>query len=414
MADRTIIHADMNNCYASIEMLHHPKLRGHPVAVGGSVEQRHGIILARNYEARPFGIKVGQALWQARQLCPKLIIVPPDYGKYLRYSRLFRNILSDYSPQVEAFGLDECWTDISGVAKGDNGGQVIADEIRERVKSELGVTVSVGVSYNKIFAKLGSDIKKPDATTVITDVNYRDVVWPLPASDLLGVGGATGKKLSLYGIHTIGEIANTDPALLKSWLGQWGLYLFYYSNGLDTSPVAETGEAGIIKSVGNSTTCPRDIENDEDAQIVFQNLSESVAERMRELGFQAKTVEMSLRRNDLSGFIRQITLKQPTHISIELCAAAMELLRRNHNWELPLRSIGIRGTNLVPICSTRQLSLFTDDIRRDKLEKLEFAIDTIRQRHGHFSIDRALLRLDDKLGKLNPKEDHVIHPVGYL
>jgi len=384
----------MNNCYASIEMLHHPKLRGHPIAVGGSVEQRHGIILARNYEARPFGIKVGQALWQARQLCPKLIIVPPDYEKYLRFSRLFREILADYSPQVEPFGLDESWADISGIVKHYGSGQIVADEIRERVKFELGITVSVGVSYNKIFAKLGSDIKKPDATTVITEDNYKDVVWSLPAADLLGVGGQTNKKLQLYGIHTIGDIANADPNLLKSWLHKWGLFLYYYSNGWDTSPVAETGSVSVIKSVGNSTTCPRDIENDEDAHIVFQNLSESVAERMREIGFQARTVEISIRRNDLSGCTRQVTLKQPTHISTELCSAAMELLRKNHRWELPLRSIGVRGANLVPMNQTRQLSLFADEIKRDKLEKIEFAIDTIRQRHGHYAIDRALLRLE--------------------
>ena len=414
MSGRTILHADMNNCYASIEMLHHPKLRGHPVAVGGSVEQRHGIILARNYEARPYGIKVGQALWEARQKCPGLIIVPPDYGKYLRYSRLFRKILSDYSPQVEPFGLDEAWADVSGIERHGGDGQVIADEIRERVKFELGVTVSVGVSYNKIFSKLGSDIKKPDATTVITEENYKDVVWPLPAADLLGVGHATKAKLQRYGINTIGDIATTDPMFLKGWLGKWGLFLHTYANGLDSSPVVETGEEGVVKSIGNSTTCPRDIENQADAHIVFQNLAESVAERMRELGLQAKTVEISVRRSDLSGFVRQRTLKQPTHISTELCAEALILLRANYKWELPLRSIGIRGSGLVPIGDVRQLSIFEDEIRRDRRETLEFTIDTIRHRYGHYAIDRALLHLDAKLGKLNPKEEHVIHPIGYL
>ena len=414
MNGRIILHADMNNCYASIEMLHHPKLRGHPVAVGGSVESRHGIILARNYEARPYGVKVGQALWQARQLCPGLIIVPPDYDKYLRYSRLFRAILSDYSPQVEPFGLDESWADVTGAACHGGNGQAIADEIRERVKLELGVTVSVGVSYNKIFAKLGSDIKKPDATTVITERNYRDVVWPLPAADLLGVGRATQAKLRRYGIDTIGDLATTDAKILQSWFGKWGLFLYAYSNGLDSSPVVYSGEASVIKSVGNSSTCPRDLENDADAHIVFQNLAESVAERMRDLGLQARTVEISLRRNDLSGFIRQATLKQPTHISTELCAAAMQLLRANYTWELPLRSIGIRGANLVPMGGARQLSFFEDEQRRDRREKLEFTIDAIRRRYGHYAIDRALLHTDAKLGKLNPKDEHVIHPVGYL
>ena len=408
---RTILHADMNNCYASIEILHHPKLRGLPIAVGGSVEDRHGIILARSYEARSNGVKVGQALWQARQLCPCLIILPPDYGKYIRFSRMFRAILSDYSPQVEPFGLDESWVDVT---KHGGSGAGIADEIRNRVKDELGVTVSIGVSWNKIFAKLGSDLNKPDATTVITEGNYREVVWPLPAADLLGVGRATQSKLFKYGIRTIGDIASCDPGYLKSWFGKWGLFLYSYANGHDSSPVSEAGDEAVVKSVGNSSTCPRDLENDEDARIVFQNLAESVAERMRELGLQARTVEISLRRNDLAMFTRQKTLARPTHISTELCAAAMQLLRANYGWELPLRSIGIRGANLVPIGQERQLSLFEDDARREKAEMLEHTIDTIRRRYGHYAIDRALLRLDDRLGKLNPKEEHTIHPIGYL
>ena len=414
MDGRTIIHADMNNCYASIEMLHHPRLRGRPMAVGGSVEQRHGIILARNYEARPYGVKVGQALWEARKLCPDIVIVPPDYDKYLRYSRMFRNILSEYSPQVEAFGIDESWADVTGAPQCGGDGKAIADEIRERVRLELGVTVSVGVSWNKIFAKLGSDLQKPDATTVITQDNFRDVVWPLPAAELLGVGYAMKKKLLRYGVGTIGDIATTDARLLQSWFGKWGLFLHTYANGWDMSPVAEAGEESIIKSVGNSSTCPRDLENDYDAHIVFQNLAESVAERMRELGMQAKTVEITVRDNELSWVTRQKTLPAPTHISTELCAAAMLLLRANYRWDRPLRSIGIRGANLVPLAATRQLSLFEDEAKRDRAEKLEFTIDDIRRKFGHYAIDRAMMKIDDKLGKLNPKEEHVIHPVGYL
>jgi len=404
----------MNNCYASIEMLHHPKLRGHPIAVGGSAEQRHGIILARNYEARPFGVSVGQALWEARQRCPNLIIVPPDYEKYLRFSRLFRNILSDYSSQVEPFGLDESWVDVTGSLSEFSSGESLANEIRERVKFELGITVSVGVSFNKIFAKLGSDIKKPDATTLITEDNYQNVVWPLPVSDLLGVGRATKKKLTSYGIRTIGDLARCDAATLKSWLDKWGLFLHTYANGWDSSPVAEVGMESIIKSIGNSTTCPRDLLNNDDAHIVFQNLAESVAERMREQGVMARTVQISLRTNDLFWFERQMPLAKPSHISTELCDVAMRLLRQNWDWNKPLRSIGIRGTNLVPILQERQLSLFEDEQRREKREDLEFTIDDIRRRFGHYSIDRALLLLDSTLGNINPKADHDIHPIGYL
>jgi DNA polymerase-4 len=401
-----------NNFYASVEMMYNPKLRGHPVAVGGSAEERHGIILARNYEARPFGVKVGQALWQAKQLCPDLVIVPPNYEKYMRFSKLFRGILSEYSPLVESFGLDECWSDISLSLQGKTGQQV-ADEIRERVKFELGVTVSVGVSWNKIFAKLGSDMRKPDATTVITEENFRETVWTLPAADLLGVGRSTQKKLQMYCVRTIGDIVAVGAEQLQTWFGKWGLYLYAYAAGLDSSPVREIGDEAAVKSVGNSTTCPRDLENEQDAHIVFLNLAESVAERMREIGLQARTVQISLRRNDLTWFERQMGLPRPSFLATELCDAAMQLLRANYKWEKPLRSIGIRGTNLVPMSTSVQLSLFEDETKRAKSEKIELAMDEIRRRFGHHSVNRGLLLLDRQLGRLDAKADHTIHPVGY-
>jgi len=413
MSDRIILHADMNNCYASIEMLHHPKLRGRPMAVGGSVEQRHGIILARNYEARPYGIKVGQALWQARQKCPGLIIVPPNYDRYLRFGRLFRRILSDYSDLIESFGLDECWMDVTGSRSLYGSGKSIADEIRKRVKFELGVTVSVGASYNKVFAKLGSDMKKPDATTVITKANFKDLVWPLPVSDLLGVGRATWSKLKPLGILTIGDLARAEPKLLQGRLGKWGLYLSSYANGMDFSPVKPVDYEESFKSVGNSTTCPRDIENERDAQIVFLNLAESVAERMRDLGLMANTVQISLRTNELEWCERQMALSRPSMISTELADAAMKLLREHYRWEKPLRSVGVRGTNLIPIEGVRQLSFLEDEKRRERLELLEYAVDGIRRRFGHFAVMRALLTTDKVLGKLDARADHIIHPVGY-
>jgi DNA polymerase-4 len=240
------------------------------------------------------------------------------------------------------------------------------------------------------------------------------LVWPLPAAELLGVGRATQVKLAKYGIRTIGDIATCDLNYLKRWFGKWGLFLHTFANGQDTSPVAEYGEKSVVKSVGNSTTCPRDLENDDDAHIVFQNLAESVAERMRELGLQAKTVEISLRDNELFWFTRQTILPRPTHISSELCSAAMRLLRANYKWARPLRSIGIRGTNLVPIGSACQLSLFEDEEKHERAERLEYVIDDIRRRFGYFAINRAFMRVDPKLGKINAKDEHVIHPIGYL
>jgi len=271
--------------------------------------------------------------------------------------------------------------------------------------------VSVGVSYNKIFAKLGSDIKKPDATTEITEDNFRDIVWKLPAGDLLGVGRATQIQLMKYSIRTIGDLANCNPDRLKSWFGKWGLFLWTYANGYDLSPVTERGDEAVVKSVGNSTTCPRDLENENDCHIVLQNLSESVAERMRELGLKAKTVEISLRRNDLFSYTRQMTLSEPTFISTEICAAAMKLLKKHYRWELPLRSIGVRGTNLIPASWPRQLDIFTNGQNQEKLERLERAIDDIRRRFGHHSINRMMMFADPLLGKLNPKSDHIIHPI---
>jgi len=414
VSGRVILHADINNCYASIEILHHPKLKGHPVAVGGSAEQRHGIILAKNYEAKAYGVQVGQALWQARQKCPGLIILPPDYSKYLRYSRRFRGILADYSDHIEPFGLDESWADVTGSSRIHGSGEIIANRIRERVWFELGVTASVGVSFNKIFAKLGSDIKKPDATTVITEDNYRDVVWPLPAGELLGVGRSTEARLKYYGVNTIGDLARTEPAVLQRWFGKWGLFLYTYANGMDDSAVKTVSHEAAVKSVGNSSTCPRDLENEQDAHIVFLNLAESVAERMRDLGVMAQTVQISLRTNELDWCERQGPLPAPSMIATELTDAAMQLLRKHYRWEKPLRSIGIRGTNLIPIDSIRQLSIFGDEEKRRARERLEYAIDDVRRRYGYFSIGRALLSTDGKLGRLDAKADNVIHPVGYL
>lgn len=411
---RTILHIDMNGCFAGIECLYRPDIRGKPVAVGGDAEARHGIILAKNEHAKGFGIKTGEALWQARSKCPELIIVPPRYDLYLRFSRLARTIYSDYSDQIEPFGIDEAWVDVTGSPRLNGGGEALANEIRERVKLELGITVSIGVSYNKIFAKLGSDYKKPDAVTVFTRDNFKEKVWPLPAGALLQVGRATNRKLSGYGIHTIGEIAQTPPQTLQGWLGKWGLILSAFANGQDTSPVARAGDEAIIKSIGNSTTTPRDLENDEDAKIIFYMLCESVAERMRENGLMARTVQISLRDKDLFSFERQIKLPMPTCLAAELHAAAMQLLRANYQWQKPLRSIGVRAADLVPACSPVQLSMFEDTEKRNQLERLERTVDDIRRRFGHYAIGRAVTMEDKTLPSINPKDSHSIHPVGYF
>lgn len=412
---RSVLHIDMNACYASIECLYDPSIRNLPVAVGGDVEARHGIILAKNQIAKRFGVKTGEALWQAKQKCPELHIVPPHFDRYLRFSRMAREIYADYTDLVEPFGLDEVWCDVTGTQKlRERGMEALANEIRERVKFELGITVSVGASWNKIFAKLGSDYKKPDAVTVFTPENYRDKVWPLPASDLLGVGRATERKLASRGIHTIGDIAAAPPSMLRGFLGKWGLILHDFAAGCDSSPVARAGDEAVIKSIGNSTTTPRDLCCDEDAGIVYWMLCESVAERMRESGFLCRGVQVHIRDNELFSFERQLKLDSPTCLASTLYEAAMRLLRENWDWHKPLRSIGMRATDLLPASTPVQCSIFEDSERQEKRERLERSVDDLRRRFGHYCVGRAVCVSDPTLRNISPKDDHVIHPVGYF
>ncbi|MCD8379130.1 MAG: DNA polymerase IV [Lachnospiraceae bacterium] len=412
--DRVILHSDMNNCYASIELLHHPKLRGHPIAVGGDPEARHGIVLAKDQIAKKAGVKTGMALWQARQVCPEIIFVPPHMDLYLRFSKLAREIYADYTDQQEPFGLDECWLDVthSGSYKGD--GMTIAKEISSRIKYELGVTVSIGVSWNKIFAKLGSDYKKPDAITAITKDNFHQIAWPLPVGDLLYVGRATQKKLNLYGIRTIGQLAQTDPELLHRWLGKMGLVLHMFANGEDQTPVAVEDYHAPIKSIGNSTTTPRDLVSDTDVKIIVYALAESVSARLRENNFKCRVVEISVRDSDLYSFTRQHKMSAPTDLTTEIAENAMKLFHDNYRWRKPIRSVGVRACDLVEADCPVQLDLFIDENKRERLHKMDMTVDVIRRRFGYESIQRGLMYQDRLLSKLNAKDDHTVHPRGYF
>jgi len=258
---RTILHCDMNNFYASVECMLNMKLKDKPVAVGGDVENRHGIILAKNYHAKKYGIQTGEALWQAQQKCRDLIIVPPHYEEYLKYSKLAREIYAQYTDQIEPYGMDECWLDVSGSRNISGSGEEIANKLRKQMYFELGLTISVGVSFNKIFAKLGSDMKKPDATTVIPEDTFREKIWHLPASDMLGVGRATEKVLNSYCINTIGDLAHAPRELLKRRLGKCGEMIIDYANGLDHSRVAPFDYELPIKSVGHGITTKEDLES---------------------------------------------------------------------------------------------------------------------------------------------------------
>ena len=412
--ERIILHSDCNSFYASVECLHHPEIREKPVAVGGDIEQRHGIILAKNQLAKQFHVSTGEAIWQAKQKCPELIVLPPDFPLYLRFSRLARDIYLDYSSRVEPFGLDEAWLDITSRENQKDKGEKTAQEIRKRIREELGITVSIGVSYNKIFAKLGSDYQKPDAVTLITKENYRQIAWPLPLSDLLYVGPATKRKLNGFGVHTIGELAQTPVEILRSKFGKIGDVLWCFSNGLDSSPVADFQNQPVVKSIGNSTTAPRDLERDEDVKMILYVLADSVARRLREQGLKGRTIHISVRDNSLFSFTRQKSLLSYTNLTGEIAGEALSLFREHYRWKRPVRSVGISVSDLAADTIYSQTSLFCDEVKREKVERLDKALDRLKARFGTFAVQPAVLLKDRKLSGFDPKNDHIIHPVGYF
>ena len=427
--NRTILHSDCNCFYASVELLHHPELRGKPVAVGGDPEVRHGIVLTADYTAKRRGVKTGMALWQARQVCPDIIFLPPRMDLYLRFSRMAQEIYAEYTDKREPYGIDESWLDVTDSVSLKGDGYHIAQEIRSRMKKELGITVSVGVSFNKIFAKLGSDYKKPDAITTMNKDECRDKAWPLPVSDLLYVGSATNNKLRGIGIRAIGDLARTEESLLVRKLGKMGSILWAFANGYDESPVKLENTSAPIKSVGNSTTTPKDMETDEDVKIVLYILAESVAARLRENGFRCRTVEISIRDKDLLHFSKQVKLQNASNITREIAEAGYKLYKESYRmptdehelknsrpefYQKPLRSIGIRGTDLVTDYFWEQLDMFMDPQAREKQMKVDAAVDNIRKRFGFYSIQRGLMYQDRILSACDAKSDHTVHPHGYF
>lgn len=412
MKERIILHSDLNNFYASVECLYHPEYRGKPLAVLGDPEARHGIVLAKNYEAKKFEVQTGDPMWMAKQKCPDIIFVPPHYDLYMKHSKLVREIYSEYTDQVEPYGLDECWLDVTGSTSLFGSGEKIANEIRKRVKFELGVSVSVGVSFNKIFAKLGSDMKKPDATTVIESDRFQETVWPLPVKELLYVGRATHSKLRQKGIYTIGELANTNPENLRFWLGKMGVVLWQFANGLDTSPVSNIGVKSLIKTVGNSTTTPRDLITDDDIKITLMVLSESVSARLREYGFICRTVQIGIRDHGLNWIERQGKLDIPNRTAKSIFELAFALFKKHTNGK-PIRSLSVRACNLEPVDYV-QLSLLPDVAQLQKQEELESAMDNLRNRFGHFTVQKGLMLTDRELSNLDPKNEHIIHPMSFF
>ena len=398
---RAILHSDLNAFYASVEMMLNPELRDKAVAVCGSTENRHGIVLAKSEKAKKAGIKTGMVNWEARLRCPDLIVVPPQYDQYLKYSQLTRNIYLRYTDLVEPFGMDECWLDVTGCLKD---AETIAQEIRTTVKAELGMTVSIGVSFNKIFAKLGSDMKKPDAVTVITQEDYKEKVWPLPASDLLYVGRATEKKLGSYGIRTIGDIAATGPEFLQRLLGVNGLAIWSYAAGMDTSRVMAADYEVPVKSIGHGITCTADLENEEEVWRVMIELSQDIGHKLRVHKLAASGVQITVKDSELSYRQYQAPLPYCTQSPMEIARKARELFTRNYHWRLTVRAVTVRAINLVPQATPQQTTFFMDTERIIRREKIDDTVEEIRRRFGKKAIYSAACMGDMKLPSLEVHE----------
>lgn len=403
---RTILHSDLNNFYAGVECRLNPRLKDRPIAVAGDPKSRHGIILAKNNIAKSFGVLTGEPLWMARRKCRDILFVPPHFDLYMQYSSAVRSIYSEYTNQVEAFGLDECWLDVSLQSGSFGGGKNLADEIRKRIKEETGLTVSVGVSFNKIFAKLGSDMKKPDATTVIERETFRSKVWPLPVGELLYAGPATCKKLGSYGIRTIGDLANTDATMLRRSLGKSGVMLWQYANGMDSSPVANIDAKPPVKSIGNSTTTPRDLVSDEDVRITLYTLAQSVSKRLRRDHFLCRTVQIGIRDNDLHTIERQGKLDIPNRTAKQIFEKAFWLYKQS-GVNRPIRSLAVRGCDLLPD-ENEQLSFLPDAIAISRQEALECATENMQQKFGKDIITSGILLKNSSLPDLRQKTSDLI------
>ena len=382
--DRVILHCDLNCFYASVELLSHPELRQTPMAVCGDPSSRHGVILAKNEPAKRFGVQTAETIWQAKRKCPDLVLLPPHHDRYREYSRRVNAIYDTYTDLVEPFGIDESWLDVTHTLHLFGGdGAALADALRRRVREELGLTLSVGVSFNKVFAKLGSDYKKPDATTVISRENWRKTVWPLPVGALLYVGGAARKLLGGYGVSTIGQLAACPPEMLESLLGKMGRQLHEYANGLDRSPVRSRYDAEPVKSVGNGTTFPQNLTTRVQVQGGVAVLADSVATRLRRHGLYAGGRQVTLRDPQFRDRSRQCQLPGPTHLIRDLTETAMALVDQLWRPPAPIRALTVTALHLTPEGETyEQTDLFGAVHKKEKLERLEGAMDQIRKKYG--------------------------------
>ncbi len=389
--DRIILHCDLNNFYASVECLMKPELKDVPVAVGGDSDKRHGVVLAKNELAKKKGIRTGDVIWEAKRKEPELVVVPPHFELYTKYSKQVFDIYSRYTCYVEPFGPDECWLDVTGSTKLFGSGKQIADTLRETVKRETGgLTISVGVSFNKVFAKMASDLKKPDAVSEVTRENFRDVLWDLDVGNMLMVGRKTAEKLRKLNIKTVGDLAVADEHALKTLLGINGAKLKNNASGLDSEPVREYVLSREIKSVGHGMTSTRDLTTVDDASALIYYLADRIAERMRKNGVKGSGIAVDLRDSSLRSITRQCKIDHATRSGNDIGKAATELLKNNWSGSPPLRTITVSVFDLIHGEEARQTSMF-DDESAQKNDSLDKALDKIRNKYGHSAIMRGNL-----------------------
>ena len=408
---RVILHIDANCFYASVECLYHPEYRGKPLAVCGDPEARHGIVLTATYPAKRQGVKTGMAIWQAKQVCPSLIVRAPDYSLYKYFSELMGQMWREYTDRVEPFGLDESWLDVSAPGMDLEKGGILADTIRQRVKDELGLTVSIGVADNKVFAKLGSDMKKPDGTTVIVPERVEQMIWPLPVCNLLYVGPATFHALRKLNILTIGRLATAPDKVIHEHLGVNGMMLKRFALGLDRTPVREATYENDAKSIGNSITPPRDLLTAEDAKCVLTVLCESVASRLRDHHLMGKEITVSCRSTDLSWQGSQAPLKRATFLTDDLLEAARALFDARYRDRLPIRGLGVCCSRLCPASTPMQTDVWGGLRGFEKHAELDRTVDDIRVRFGADAVIRGNLLTRPELSGIHPKDDHTVYPV---
>ena len=402
--ERVILHSDLNNFFASVEIALNPELAGKPLIVCGDPKERHGIVLAKNEEAKRLGIKTAETVYSALKKCPDLVLVPSHFHEYKRYSRMVKEIYARYTEKIEECSIDECSLDVTESVMLFGNGEEIAEKIRKQVQEELGVTVSVGVSFNKVFAKLASELKKPNAVTVISKDNYKEKVFPLPVSELLFVGEATRRELHKIGVHTIGDLANTDELILTRILGKRGRQLRVYARGEDNEPVHWEKKIEDLKSIGNSTTLSSDITDREQVKRWFYALSESVTARQRAANVgRANTVHIVVRNERLQDFTWQ-TKVSPTALCGDVAKTAFALFCQHYPQGEKVRMLGVTISGFD--YHIEQLTIgdaLDTGAAYEKKERAENVVADIRKKYGYAKLQRGIVLEDEKLNGLDIK-----------